>query len=153
VEWLLGVEPESLGVEFSAQRRAAAALAAWLARRGPEPVPDAAELLREAAESAFATAWARRRGIAGPTPDEVVAFALAWESRQSVSSREALLSELGVSEDEYRAVFAERAFFRWLLARGPRHFGYSTWSPEAALLRELQLEGGLSPLLERGVAR
>jgi len=149
VEWLLAADPESLGVAFAAQRRCAAALAAWLARRSPE-APSAAELTREAAESAYAVAWARQAGIEGPGSAEVEAFAAGWEQRQGVGSRTALLRELGLEETEYLEVFGERAFFHWLVERGPAHFGWSGWSAPLALLRELQLEDALAPLLEEG---
>jgi hypothetical protein len=148
VEWLLGEEPESLGIDFEAQRRCAEALAAWLSRRDPAAAPSAAELLREAAQSAHLSAWARSRGISGPSPAAVTAFVETWESRQGVSSRAALLAELGIDEADYRRVFAERALFHELLDRGPVHFGYATWSLPLSLLRDLQLDGGLEPLVE-----
>jgi len=58
VEWLLALEPESLGLDFEPRRRWGGALSERLSVSGPG-APDRRELLREAAESAFATAWAR----------------------------------------------------------------------------------------------
>jgi len=149
VEWMLAEAPEKLGVDLSRPRRCAAALSAWLAGRGG-PAPASDELEREAAESAFLAAWAHSHGIGGPSNEEIDAFVTAWERRQGVGSRGELLRTLGLDEAEYREVFAQRACLHWLAARGPAHFGYSTWSLPLELLRELQLEGALAPLLERG---
>jgi hypothetical protein len=148
IRWLLGTEPESLGIDFATQRRCVAALVGWLSRRDGAGAPGVPELLEEAAQSAYLAFWACSRGIAPPAPDAVEAFVAAWERHQQVGSRQALLEELQLEEAEYRRVFAERAFFHELLARGPIHYGYATWSLPLALLRDLQLDGGLERLLE-----
>jgi hypothetical protein len=103
--------------------------AGWLADHGLTPEEWAREARRFAAES-----WLRKRGPAafGLPPvagDEALTFVADWARLNGVSPPEPAADAIALA--------------LWVLSRGPWHFGFERWSPDIAVLRELQMTSRL----------
>lgn len=103
-------------------------LDAWLTEYGLTVAELELELARRAAEH-----WLRKRGPAefglnGHGKDGLLAFVADWARCRGIEPDR---SKVPASD--------EAALARWVLAQGPWHFGFEHWSPNTALVRELQL--------------
>jgi hypothetical protein len=146
VEWLLGGEPAEHGVEWEDLGQC---LRGVLALDGiAEPSP---EIVRQARATAFLAAWADEVGVV--VPDEVAgSYVESWLESRRPESLDTLLKRMDLDLPRFRRGWSVRALFFWLLDRGPRHFGFQAWSPDAETFRWLQIDGGLRTLLERSAA-
>lgn len=105
---------------------------------------------RAQAESTAATClylqdWAYGHGIVCP-PDTLAERLAAWECSRNVGSRQMRLARHSVREQDYLVIAHAHAVTDWLLDSGPAYFGFATWSPDAALLRDLQFSGRFAEL-------
>jgi hypothetical protein len=52
-------------------------------------------------------------------------------------------------EVTYLSVLTAWACYDWLIEKGPAYFGYTSWSFEVALLKELQITGQAARIVEK----
>lgn len=153
--YLLGLPPESFGLDFAEERQAVAGLVAHYAQGMGRPTavgPDIeglrSQLYERALTACLVTRWAWRRGIRAPQ-HVVDDFIRDWEQREAVDSRPGLLARLGLSEPAYLRVWAEQAAYQWMIDQGPVYFGFGNYSVQQAMLEDLQLSGAVRALAER----
>ena len=127
--WLLSRDAGSFGLDPALQDEALLPPSPDL---GPfQPIGERAALARALP---YVAAWCKVAGAA-PRPKARGALTERWRGAFDLlreSGREAL------GEDLLQAL--------WAVDRGPVHFGYTTWSPAAALIRELQITGAAASL-------
>ena len=104
-----------------------------------------AQVERAAAMCLYLQDWAHGHGIVCP-PDLLAERLAAWERSGNVGCRREWLERHGVREQDYIGAARAHALADWLLDAGPAYFGFATWSPDAALLRDLQLSGRFAEL-------
>ncbi len=147
--YLLSQRPESLGFDFSDHRLAVEALAQWYARAPATGVDPSAALAQErkdltarAVAGCLVTGWASQRGI--QVPETVVeGFMENWERREAVRSREHFLEQVGLTDSQFSLVWSQQAMYQWMLAMGPRYFGFETYSFPKALMEDMQVTGSV----------
>lgn len=147
--WILDQPPERFGIDFSPHQRCLRPLLERAWTPTPEVIDEAwlTEVTRRARMSALLNGWARERGIVCPT-EEIAAFVQRWEASEGIVNREALVLALCLTNDEYVALWTERACYNWLLDKGPAFFGWDSFSYDRAIVREWQLSGTLAVLAE-----
>ena len=122
----------------------------------PTPLPDAALIAERVGLDATATRhrlltdrilgdWANAQGIVCPEQDMADGIA-HWEVAPEAPSAAAAQAAPEATAAALRFAVRGRALAAWILARGPGFFGYGNWSPELALLRDLQLSGRYAEL-------
>jgi hypothetical protein len=107
-----------------------------------------ASLLRHTSEICYLAAWARDNGIVCP-PKYVEKYIENWEETHHISNRAIWLNTGCMPEANYRVALAAWANSQWLIDKGPPHFGYTSWSFEIALLKELQITGQAAQIAEK----
>lgn len=146
LQWLIQQEPASFGLEANSYTQIIQKLPPMLRQEKDNLQETERALWIEAMESAYLADWAREKGITCPTAT-VEAFIATWEANLGISERESWLRTLGLHEECYWAGLAACALSNWLSAKGPHYFGYTTWSFEVALMKELQITGRAAQLL------
>jgi hypothetical protein len=108
--------------------------------------PSRRRLLRRSAGARFfALEWAREKGISVPD-GEREAMAAAWRDEVARPSLPDFLRENGLTASEQRELLERHLLFRWLIERGPGHFGLPGQDGgEAGAAALLQAEA-LSPI-------
>ena len=81
-------------------------------------------------------------------PPTVEKFCIGWEAKQQIADRRRWLHAAKISEETYLSVLSEWALAVWLIEKGPRYFGYTSWSFEVALIQELQLTGQVARIVQ-----
>lgn len=104
--------------------------------------------LRQASEICCLATWARENGLVCP-PAHVEKFIKKWEETHQVSKRAVWLKAVNLSETVYLTVLGEWAGYDWLIEKGPPYFGYTSWSFQVALLKELQMTGQAARMVEK----
>lgn len=105
-------------------------------------------LLGQAAEICYLAAWARENGIVCPSA-EVETFIQKWEATYQIQQRGTWLKAMHMPEVTYLSVLAAWASYNWLIEKGPSYFGYTSWSFEVVLLKELQITGQAGRIVEK----
>ena len=106
------------------------------------------ELLTQALEICYLTAWAKENGIVCP-PDVVEKFIRRWEESQKIRDQEAWLKAINMTQKTYLSVLAEWSLCSWLIEKQPHYFGYVSWSLKIALIKELQITGQAARFVEK----
>jgi hypothetical protein len=127
--WLVSQPAEGLGLPPALQDEALLTALPEPAMGPLEPVVSRAVIARALP---YVAAWCEAAG-ASPSPEERASLSARW--RDALESLRA----------QGQAATCDRFLLAvWALESGPVHFGYTTWSAAAELLRELQITGSIA---------
>lgn len=110
--------------------------------------PGAPGGFKHPSEICYLATWARENGIRCP-PVEVETFIKNWEKDHQICGRATWLAAKNMTETNYLSLLAEWAGACWLIERGPGYFGFTSWSFEVALLKELQITGRAAEIADK----
>ncbi|MCF2147141.1 hypothetical protein IQ276_011920 [Desmonostoc muscorum LEGE 12446] len=109
-----------------------------------------ADIWLELSQRRFLLEWARQNGVSYP-PDCLNSYVKQWEVAHGITDDANWLQATGLNLKSYRALLAERALAEWIVEQRPSYFG-RVWNFKVALIRELQITGRVTQLVEKNYA-
>jgi hypothetical protein len=143
LEWMINQGPNFFGLDFEPYHQFVEALLSLNVadeNGAVKPEQDKDKWLRQAVEICYLAAWAGENGITCP-PSRIKTFIKKWEETGRIRDRTAWLNTTNFTEESYLSLLAEWSCCNWLIEKEPTYFGYTSWSFEVALLKELQITG------------